>query len=75
MKTTVGILGSGPVAQALGSGLLKYGYDVMLGTRDTTKLLEWKEKKRGESRHLLRHCFLRRDDHPCSERQPGQFSP
>jgi 8-hydroxy-5-deazaflavin:NADPH oxidoreductase len=48
MKTTVGILGSGLVAQTLGSGLLKYGYDVMLGTRDTTKLLDWKEKSGGK---------------------------
>ena len=41
MKTKVGIIGSGPVAQALGSGFLKYGYDVMLGTRDPSKLTDW----------------------------------
>jgi 8-hydroxy-5-deazaflavin:NADPH oxidoreductase len=41
MKTKIGILGSGVVAQVLGSGFLKYGYEVMLGTRDTAKLAEW----------------------------------
>jgi len=37
----IGILGSGTVARALGSGFLKYGYSVMLGTRDPGKLTEW----------------------------------
>jgi predicted dinucleotide-binding enzyme len=37
----IGILGSGVVAQTLGAGLLKHGYDVMAGTRDQTKLVEW----------------------------------
>ncbi len=40
----IGILGSGAVAKALGDGFLKHGYHVMLGTRDMTKLAEWKEK-------------------------------
>jgi len=40
----IGILGSGHVAQALGSGFLKYGHEVMLGTRDAGKLAEWQEK-------------------------------
>ena len=40
---TIGILGSGQVAQALGKGFIKNGYDVMLGTRDAGKLKEWKE--------------------------------
>jgi 8-hydroxy-5-deazaflavin:NADPH oxidoreductase len=38
----IGILGSGVVAKALGSGLLKHGYSVMLGTRNPEKLNEWK---------------------------------
>jgi predicted dinucleotide-binding enzyme len=38
----VGILGSGRVAMALGNGFLKYGYEVMLSTRDETKLGDWK---------------------------------
>ena len=37
----VGILGSGSVAQALGTGFLKHGHDVVLGTRDPAKLAEW----------------------------------
>ncbi len=41
MKKKIGILGSGVVAQVLGSGFLKHGYEVMLGTRDLTKLTEW----------------------------------
>lgn len=37
----IGILGSGIVAKTLGVGFLKYGHDVMAGTRDQTKLAEW----------------------------------
>jgi hypothetical protein len=37
----IGILGSGNVAQVLGSGYLTKGYEVMLGTRDVSKLAEW----------------------------------
>ena len=43
----IGILGSGMVAQQLGFGLIKSGYDVKLGTRDMTKLADWK-KQAGE---------------------------
>jgi len=37
----VGIIGSGVVAQALGDGFVKHGHDVMLGTRDASKLADW----------------------------------
>ncbi len=37
----IGIIGSGIVAQVLGAGLLKHGYDVKLGTRDALKLNDW----------------------------------
>lgn len=37
----VGILGSGDVAKTLGSGFLKYGHDVTMGTRAPAKLAEW----------------------------------
>jgi predicted dinucleotide-binding enzyme len=37
----IGIIGSGGVAQALGSGFLKHGHEVMLGSRDPKKLDEW----------------------------------
>jgi len=40
----VGIIGSGVVAQVLAGGFLKHGYDVMVGSRDVTKLNEWKQK-------------------------------
>lgn len=39
-----GVLGSGIVAKTLASGLKKYGYEVMMGTRDSSKLQEWNEK-------------------------------
>jgi 8-hydroxy-5-deazaflavin:NADPH oxidoreductase len=41
----IGILGSGVVAQAMGEGFLKYGYEVMLGTRETSKLKDWHSNK------------------------------
>ncbi len=37
----IGIIGSGVVAKALGTGFVKYGHEVRLGTRDTSKLSEW----------------------------------
>jgi hypothetical protein len=48
MKTKIGILGSGIVAQVLGSGFLKYGYEVMMGTRDASKLKEWQQSGGGK---------------------------
>jgi 8-hydroxy-5-deazaflavin:NADPH oxidoreductase len=42
MGKKIGIIGSGVVGQTLASGFLKYGYEVMLGSRDLTKLAEWK---------------------------------
>ncbi len=40
----IGILGSGNVAKALGTGLLKHGYEIMLGTRSAEKLAEWAQQ-------------------------------
>jgi len=40
----IGIIGSGVVAQALGNGFLKHNYEVMLSSRDVSKLSAWKEK-------------------------------
>jgi len=37
----VGVLGSGAVAQTLGSGFLKHGHEVTMGTRDAKKLADW----------------------------------
>jgi predicted dinucleotide-binding enzyme len=44
MKIKIGILGSGVVAKSLASGFLKYGYEVMLGTRDLAKLNNFADK-------------------------------
>ena len=40
----IGIIGSGQVARVLGYGFLNHNYQVMLGTRDTDKLKNWKEE-------------------------------
>lgn len=40
----IGVVGSGIVSQVLADGFLKYGYEVMRGTRDTAKLADWKKK-------------------------------
>jgi predicted dinucleotide-binding enzyme len=40
----VGIIGSGVAAQALGNGFLKHNYEVMLSSRDVSKLKAWKDK-------------------------------
>lgn len=37
----IGIIGSGQVAQVLGSGFLKHGYQVKLGTSSPEKLTDW----------------------------------
>ncbi len=41
----IGIIGSGVVAKDLAKGFLKYGHEVMIGTRDQSKLEEWKNKE------------------------------
>jgi predicted dinucleotide-binding enzyme len=40
----IGIIGSGAVAQVLGNGFLKHGCQVMLSSREVSKLADWKEK-------------------------------
>jgi predicted dinucleotide-binding enzyme len=42
MKKKLGIIGSGGVAQTLGTAFAGKGYEVMLGTRDVAKLGEWR---------------------------------
>lgn len=39
----IGILGSGAVAKVLATGFLKHGYEVMVGSRDVSKLAEWQQ--------------------------------
>lgn len=48
MSKKIGILGSGVVAQTLGSGFLRHGYAVMLGTRHPDKLADWKQSTSGK---------------------------
>ncbi|MDG0815959.1 NADPH-dependent F420 reductase [Bdellovibrio svalbardensis] len=40
----IAVLGSGPVGERLANGFLKNGYQVMRGSREPSKLKEWKEK-------------------------------
>jgi predicted dinucleotide-binding enzyme len=44
MNKRVGILGSGQVARVLAAGFLSNGHEVMLGTREASKLKEFKEE-------------------------------
>lgn len=37
----IGIIGSGDVARTLASGFLKHGHDVVMGSRDPSKLMDW----------------------------------
>ncbi|HKJ41784.1 MAG TPA: NAD(P)-binding domain-containing protein [Sunxiuqinia sp.] len=41
MIKRIGVLGSGDVGKVLANGFLKYGYEVMIGTREPLKLKEW----------------------------------
>lgn len=47
----IGIVGSGIVAKTLGKGFVKYGYEVMLGTSDPSKLQDWKNNT-GPNAHI-----------------------
>jgi predicted dinucleotide-binding enzyme len=38
----IGVLGSGQVGEVLANGFLKHGYEVMRGSREPTKLADWK---------------------------------
>jgi predicted dinucleotide-binding enzyme len=40
----VGILGTGDVAKSLAGGFLKYGHDVMMGTRTPSKMADWAQQ-------------------------------
>jgi hypothetical protein len=43
----VGIIGSGDVARALGTGFLRHGHAVLLGTREPARLAEWAARNPG----------------------------
>lgn len=44
MKHKIGILGSGQVGQTLASGFIKHGFQVMIASRDQSKLSQWDEQ-------------------------------
>jgi len=45
----LGVIGSGDVGQTLGSGFLKHGHEVMMGTREAGKLADWaKQNPKGK---------------------------
>jgi predicted dinucleotide-binding enzyme len=44
MSKKIGVIGSGQVAKVLSAGFLSHGYEVMLGTRDASKLSEFQKK-------------------------------
>ena len=46
----VGIIGSGQVGQALARGFLSRGDQVMLGSRDPSKLSDWKAQQKGAAK-------------------------
>ncbi|WP_372774453.1 NADPH-dependent F420 reductase [Mangrovibacterium sp.] len=41
MRNRIGVLGSGIVGRVLANGFLKYGYQVMIGTRQAQNLEDW----------------------------------
>lgn len=43
----VGVIGSGDVAKVLASGFLKHGHQVVIGTRNHSKLEEWGKQNSG----------------------------
>ena len=47
MSKKVGILGTGMVGQVLASGSLKHGHQVMIATRDASKVADWLDKNPG----------------------------
>lgn len=46
----VAVIGSGVVGEALASGFLKYGHQVMRASRDPSKLEDWKKQAGAEAR-------------------------
>lgn len=50
MKSKIGVIGSGQVAQVLAMGFEKHGYTVMMGSRNIKKINEWKSKAKTDVR-------------------------
>src|SRR5512141_875099 len=60
MAKKIGVLGSGVVGRALAEGLLKHGYEVMLGTRDPSKqeILKWLATQPGAQAGTFRETAI-----------------
>src|SRR3954466_5533499 len=44
-----GVIGSGDVGRTLGSGFIKHGHEVMMGSREAAKLADWgKQNPKGK---------------------------
>ena len=50
MAIAAGVIGSGDVGRTLANGLIKYGYDVMIGTNDPAKHADLREKTGGKAK-------------------------
>lgn len=62
MKTKkIGIIGSGIVAQTLGTGLLKEGHQITLGTRSVSKLDDWKSENQNANVASFREAAENKD--------------
>jgi predicted dinucleotide-binding enzyme len=46
----IGVIGSGTVGETLANGFAKHGYEVMRGSRDPSKLAEWKRRAGGTAK-------------------------
>ncbi len=49
MSKKIGVIGSGVVGQVLANGFIKHGYEIMIGTNNTSKHAELKEKTGGKA--------------------------
>lgn len=50
MSQKVGLIGSGEVGLALANGFIKHGYEVLIGTNDSKKHSQLKERTNGKAR-------------------------
>ena len=47
MSKKIGILGTGMVGQVLANGFMKHGHQVMIATREASKVADWLDKNPG----------------------------
>ena len=47
-RQRIGVLGSGDAGRSLGKGFARHGLDVMVGTRDPSKLKDWQAETHGK---------------------------